>query len=237
MSQWLPYHPTMTDPSTGEPLRALTIIGNLPVWPSIGFQDDDGSEGEAQTDPPEGEGAAGGEGEGDPPEENTPDTVSREEYLQVQRRMQAADRAKAAAEAKVKEYEKAGQTELEKIQSELEESKRAAETVTQELQNTRIANAFLASNDITWHNPERALKVLQSDYMDDVEIAEDGKVTGIKEAIKKMAKAESYLVNSGSAGSSTEDPMNGKRKGDKNETTTRDAELKKRMPALGRRIS
>lgn len=240
MSQWLPYHPTISDPSTGEPLRALAIVGNMPIWPQFGAEGEEnngGSEGET-----EGEGSSegeteteGSEGEG---EGEKPRTYTAEEYEALHRRMQAADRRASGAEQKVKDFEKAGQTELEKAQSDAQENLTRAEAAEKALQDERIANAFLASNDVTWHDNADALSMLRSNYMDGVEIGEDGKVKGMKAAISKMAKEKKYLVNSGTAAStSATDQMNGKRKGNNGEQEkAKDADLAKRMPALGRRI-
>lgn len=233
MSQWLPIHPTIVDPSTGGPLRALAIVGDIPVWPAFGSQDEneDGSETE-ETDDSKLE-----EKDSEEETESETGTISQEKYDQLLRRMQAADRAKSQAEDKVKEFEKAGQSELEKLQTEAAEEKKRADELAEQLQSERIANSFLASNSVTWHNVTDALNMLRTDYMDGVEIGEDGRISGMKEAIKKMAKEKSYLVNSGGGGSSTDDVMNGRRKGDKGDTRTRDTDLAKRMPALRGRVS
>lgn len=241
MSQWLPIHPTILDPSTGEPLRALAIVGNLPIWPQMGAEGEENNDGsdEEKTDPEGSQGEQEDSGEDDSEGEKTESRqYTAEEYERLMQRMKAADRRASSAENKVKEFEKAGQTELEKAQSEAQENLARAETAEKALQDERIANAFLSSNDVTWHDPADALQMLRSRYMDGVEIGEDGKVSGIKAAITKMAKEKKYLVNSGSGVStSATDQMNGKRKGDNGDKEkAKDADLAKRMPALGRRI-
>lgn len=231
MSQWLPYHPTIIDPSTGEPLRALAVIGNMPVWPQMGAE---GEEGETSTESDSEETAESGESEKDTEEETR--TYSAKDYETLVARMKAADRRASAAENRVKEFEKAGQTELERVTSEAKEAAERAERAEQALNAERVANAFLASNDVTWHNAGDALAMLRSSYMDGVEIGEDGRVTGMKEAIKRLAKEKAYLVRSDSPVASTSDGMNGRRKGDTGEKQkARDEELMKRMPVLGRR--
>lgn len=234
MSQWLPNHPNIVDPSTGEPLRALTVIGNMPVWPSYGAQDEneDGSE-SSET---EGDDSQGGDDAESTEQEQqeTSNAVTREEFERVMNRMKAADRRASAAEARVKEFEDAGKSELEKLQTERENAAKERDEARQALQSERIANAFLASNSVTWHDPEDALAMLRTKYMEGVEISEDGKISGMKKAIEKMAKEKSYLVNAVQSSASTGDQMNGKRKGDaKDERASKDDELKKRMPALG----
>lgn len=242
MSQRLPIHPTIIDPSTGEPLLALTLIGNMPVWPQMGGQDE--NEGGSTSEGSESTTQSGEEGtETDTTDDttetsdtDTSETISKAEYEKIKTRMQAADRRASAAEQKVKDFEKAGQTDLEKAQTERDEAFRERDAERQQLQSLRIHNAFLTANDVNWHDSGDALSMLQSHYMDGVEIDDQGNVSGMKEAIKKMAKEKSYLVNKGTtATSSTKDEMNGKRKGDGNtDQAARDKELQKRMPALSR---
>lgn len=232
MSQWLPIHPTIVDPSTGGPLHALAVVGNMPIWPQFGAESD-GSEGETE----ETETEETSEEDSEEETEEQPKTYSAEDYDRLMARMKAADRRASTAETRVKEFEKAGQSDLEKAQTEAQEAAKRAEAAEQALNVERIANAFLASNSVNWHDPMDALKMLRSDFMDGVEISEDGRVTGMKDAIKRMAREKKYLVNSESGTSaSTSDGMNGKRKGDAGANQkAKDDELAKRMPALGRR--
>jgi len=238
MSQRLLNHPTIIDPSTGEPLCALMLIGNMPVWPQMGGQDETEGGSDQGDDTSQGEeGQSGSEAESDDTKQTGDDTVSRQEHESVINRMKAADRRASAAEEKIKQFELAGKSELEKAQAERDDAVKDREGLREQLQSERLSNAFLAVNDVTWVDREDALAMLRAKYMDGVEISEDGKIKGMKEAIKKMAKEKSYLVDSGSSASSTGDAMNGKRKGDdKSDKAARDAELAKRMPALGRRM-
>lgn len=236
MSQWLPIHPNIIDPSSGEPLRALTVIGNMPVWPSIGGQEDGGSETES-------EGSQSGDDDSDKDDGQQEDkddttetkTYSAEEYEAVHRRMQAADRRASELESRVKKFEDQGKTELQRIESERDTERQQREAAQEALRNERIANAFLSANDVTWHDAGDALAMLRSNYMDGVEIDDKGKITGMKAAIAKMAKEKKYLVNAGSGTSSSEDQMNGARKGQKPDTQkAKDEDIRRRMPALGR---
>lgn len=239
MSQWLPIHPTIIDPSSGEPLRALTVIGNMPVWPSIGGQDDDNQGGSE-----DGDDSQGGDGddkdngqqeEGKDDDKDSSKTYTPEEYEALHRRMQAADRRASDLQSKVKEFEDKDKTELQKAEGERDSERDRANAAEEALRGERIANAFLASNTVTWHDPSDALAMLRSRYMDGVEIDDKGQVTGIKKAIEKMAKEKKYLVNSGSGASSTGDQMNGARKGEKPDTQkAKDEDIRRRMPALGR---
>jgi hypothetical protein len=226
MSQRLPTHPYLSDPFTGEPLRALASFPGLIVWPSMGGESEE--EGQEQNDDEQSESYSEGE------EKDSEQTISRAEYERVLARMKAADRRASELDSKVKKFESEGQTEAQRLQSEREEAVKRAEQAEKALRDQRIANAFLSSSQFNWHDPMDALTMLQSRYMDSVEIDDDGRVKGMTEAVKKMAKEKSYLVKQQSS-SSTSDSMNGGRRGDdRANQKTKDDELARRMPALAR---
>jgi hypothetical protein len=126
------------------------------------------------------------------------DTVSRSEYEALQRRLQAADTNAAQVAAKLKEFEDKDKSELTKAQEQAAEALKNATAAQDELKSARIQNAFLSENTHTWHNPGAALKLLD---LSDVTIGDDGKVTGLKAAIEKLAKDHPYLIKT-DAGSS-----------------------------------
>lgn len=149
------------------------------------------------------------------------DVVTRAEFDNLFKRMQAADQAKAAAETKLKEIERKDQSELEKAQSDLADIKKAHEQAMADLNEKALENEFLANNKFTWHDAKDALRLLD---MDGVEV-KDGNVTGLADAINKLAKAKPHLLKSekddsgngdGSNGSSgaSGSATNGKRKGE-----------------------
>jgi len=128
------------------------------------------------------------------------DTVDRAEYERVKRHRAAADRRKAELEAEVSTLK----TENAALKAEGKDGKldeattaRVAElekTVTESsktIQTLRINNAFLSANDFTWHDPEDAMRLAD---LSEVEIEEDGTVVGLKEALKKLAKAKPHLI-------------------------------------------
>lgn len=228
-------HPYLLDPSTDEPLRAIDIIRGKAIWPVLGgsgeTETDDENEDDTETGTDDQE---TDDPETDDDSSSETETISRAEYDRLMSRMQAADRRASNFETKVKEYEKAGQSETEKLQSERDEAKAAAEGAAADLRQARISNAFLAlPNGPSWHDPEDALTMLTSRYMDGVDIDDKGKVTGIAEAVKRMAKEKSYLVKTTQPPSSG-DTMNGKRKGNQGNATAKAEELKKRFPHLAR---
>lgn len=180
--------------------RILGITSTGIIIPVIMGADPDPNKPD-DTDNPEGgsgDGGDGGNGDGTGDggggdSSTTPGKVYTEDDIQaVLRRMQAADRAKSAAELKVREFENKNKTELEKAQSDLAEVTAKAEAAEKALLETRIHNKFLASNKYNWHDPETALKLLD---LADVEVKEDGSVDGLDKAIESLAKAKPFLVN------------------------------------------
>lgn len=174
------------------------------------------------------------------------DKVDRAEYDRVKRHRAAADRRKAELESEVTTLK----TEIAALKAEgkdgkLDEATTAriatAENTVQErdktIQSLRINNAFLSANEYTWHDPEDALRLAD---LSEVEIEEDGTVVGLKDALKKLAKAKPHLIKKAdSADKDDEDEpgqnpsgsvKNGKRKGDKNKVDR--AALSKNYPVL-----
>lgn len=163
------------------------------------------------------------------------DTVSKAEFQRILDRMKAADRAKSAAEAKLREKERAEMGDLDRAKSELEEQKTRAEELESRLNALLIENAFHRENKIIWHDVSDAIAALD---MSGVEITEDGKVTGMADAIKNVAKKKPHYVKSidegdGDAPPAANSATNGQRKGKKSETLD-SKRLASRFPALGK---
>lgn len=214
----------------------ITSTGIL-VYPIMGAEPgdedkvEDGSSGTGTTE----------DDDGDDPPSGTPRIYSEEEYNAVARRMQNADRAKAAAEQKVKEYETKNQSELQKAQAEAQEAAQRAEQAEKALHDQRIHNKFLASNKHTWHDPETALKLLD---LDGVEVDDEGNVKGLDEAIAALAKGKPFLLKSDAGDTGKKDKKDGGKQGAPsgvqppaggtgNRETDRDRLLKK-FPQLAR---
>jgi hypothetical protein len=119
-------------------------------------------------------------------------TYSEAEYAALQRRMQAADGTAAQYQAKLKEFEDANKSEIERAQSAAQEAIARAEAAEQALLQEKVNNAFLISNKHTWHDPETALQLLDQSA---IEIADDGSVRGIDAAIEALAKQKPFLIN------------------------------------------
>lgn len=114
-----------------------------------------------------------------------------QENSSLRERMKAADRRAAEFEAKLKQLTEKDMPEAEKLKREHE----AALQQVNKLQETNTALAlkvaFLSDNTYQWHNPERALKLVD---LGQVEIDADGKVSGLKDALKALATSDPYLV-------------------------------------------
>ena len=181
----------------------------------------------------EGEGTGGGSEGGTP----TPRVYTEDEVAAITRRMQAADRAKAEAERKIREYEDKDKSELEKAQRDAKEAQERLKQTESQLLKTRIHNKFLASNKYTWHDPETALALLD---LENVKVEDDGKVTGLDDAIKALADAKPFLIKTEDKGK--EKPKGGKPSGNNPPSNpggnggrnTDRARLEEKYPALRR---
>lgn len=159
---------------------------------------------------------AGGDDKGT---KTTEGVVSQADYDALMARMQAADRAKSAAEKKLSDQADKDLSESEKAKKEAAEAKAEAEAAKAGLRDARIQNAFLAVTDVAWHNVNDAYTMLKNSYMDGVDVDKDGKVTGIEPAVKKLAREKAYLVKiAGDTTGGTGAAHNGQRKGDQNDT-------------------
>lgn len=161
----------------------------------IMFLGSDAGEGEEEgTDQDEDKGGDDG-GAGGKPKDKSDDsndgTISREEFDALKARMQAADRAKAAAEARIKEFEDKDKSELEKAARDRDEALALGEKLAEQLDQERIRNAFMSSNKFQWRNPSTAIKLAD---LSEVTIGDDGKVTGLDKALEALAKSDPYLL-------------------------------------------
>jgi len=170
-------------------------------------------------------------------------TYTEEDYKNLDARMRAADqnrsktqKALEEAQAKLDEIEKSKLSELEKATKERDELAKKAEALADRVKQQALENAFLAAKGVDWADAEDAYTVLQKKFMDGVEVDEDGKVTGMAEAVKAMVKQKPHLVKSTdgvvtpSSEATGQTPV--KRKGEK-PTADRES-LRKRFPALGK---
>jgi len=191
--------------------------------------DDDASGGDDDSDDP------GTEGQGGKTSDD--DTSGGEsEEAKLRKRMRAADQRASTAERELRELKDKDKPELERAQNRVKELEPQIEALGSTVRDLRLQVAFLSANEFTWHDPEDALRLAD---MDGVEIDDDGKVIGLKDALKKLATSKPHLVKKEQSSDDDEDEgkpsgstQNGKRKGDK-KALDREA-LAKKYPALRR---
>jgi hypothetical protein len=217
--------------------RILGILSNgIRVYPITGAEDPPPADG-GQNSTGGDDAGSGGEGDG---ASGPKSTYTAEEFEALRRRMQAADRKASAAESKLAELDKAKLGEKERAERERDEARQASEALADKLRDQSRKIAFLSSNKYTWHDPESALLLVD---MSDVEIDDDGKVTGMEAAIERLAKSKPFLLKAkeepkkeekekpkGPSGSSPTPKADGNGKGD------RRAVLEAKYPALGGRV-
>lgn len=245
----LPIHPTLRHPRTGQPLRAVGVLSGKPVWPVIGASDDDDSSGdndagEDSEDNDTGDGSDDGDKGSEKPGKSAESEelkAAKEELARVRKRLSASDKNKAAAEKRLRELENKGKPEDEVAKQELEEAKERASKASESVRKLAVTNAFLIASQkakVNWFDVKIAQAAIESD---DIEIDEEGNVTGMDEAVKALAKAKGFLVDRGKSDKEDEeeDKKNGpsgsavgSRKKPKGSNTLDENKLREMFPAL-----
>jgi hypothetical protein len=121
----------------------------------------------------------------------TADAVDRAEYDRRMAQLAAADRKREEAEQKLKALQDAALSEEEKRKRDLEAATEQLKAKDDEIKGLKLERAFLKDNTHEWHNPDAALKLVD---LSNVAIGDDGKTTGLKEALEALAKTHPYLV-------------------------------------------
>lgn len=147
----------------------------------------------------EGGGTEGAPAGGTPPEGTTgvvdpvagPDpTAAQIEVLT--RRLAAADKAKGEMESKLRAIDDQGKNELQKAQEAVKELTAKLELTQQAATRARLEREILKHPGYIWHDPEVVLALVD---MDGIEIDEEtGKVTGVNDALKKLAASKPFLL-------------------------------------------
>jgi len=162
------------------------------------------------------------------------ETVSRKDYEAIRSRMQAADRRASERERELQEIRNKDLPEVDKLKREHAELTAKAETLAATNRKLSLENAFFQDNKYEWQDPRAALKLVD---LSDVEIADDGTVTGLQDALKRLASSYAWMLKDKKAeaeppatGAGTP-PMNGRGstdKPDKNKQTVRFPALRNR---------
>jgi hypothetical protein len=222
--------------SNGQPIYQIGGADSAPIAnenEGVSGANGEGPSGEGSSDPNQNPA-------GEQPPEGTPNVkiYTEDEVAALTRRMQAADKNSATIQQELQRYKDKDKTETELLQGKLKEQESRAEQAERQLLEVRLHNKFLASNKYTWHDPETALRLLDTA---DVTVEEGGKVVGLEEAMAKLAKAKPFLLkqeekgNSNGGGgrpSGSQPPSNGK--GGGSSDAQKRTELEKKYPALRR---
>lgn len=204
LADGLPYHPTLRHPHTGRRLQAIAVLNGKPLWPVMGAsEDDEGDKTDGDADDKSEEGKEGEEA--DKGSEKSKSDPHAERIAQLEKDLQTmrthlsnSDKKKAAAEKELKELKDKDLPEAEKLRKEAAEAKERGEKQSKALRDLALTNAFLLASQrgkINWHDPEVAQSAAVK--YEGIEVDENGVVTGMADAVKKLAKDKAFLVDAG----------------------------------------
>lgn len=179
-----------------EPIAALE--DGTPIYPIMGSEDDPQEGGDGDDDEEDSEDEDGDEDESGKDKDEKPKRrpKSKETPEQMKRRLNREAKehreAREAAEAKLREIEDKDKSELEIAKRDLAELQEKFDKVPETMNDLRIENAFLKldRDKYNWHDPEIVIGLIRKE----VEIAEDGSVDGLEDAVKALAKSKPYLL-------------------------------------------
>lgn len=180
-----------------------------PVWPIVGAEpddddeddddDDDSSDEDDDDDDDTDSGGAGKkkkkkvkDGDADDDDEDDDESVSAEDAARLKRRMKRADQRATKAENELRELKRKGTPEQEQQSADLKEAQSKVEKLTESNKHLTMQNAFLLSNTFTWHDPADVMEQVLKD--DDIEIDDEGHVSGMDAVLKRIAKKKPYLL-------------------------------------------
>lgn len=128
-------------------------------------------------------------------QDTKPDTADLErrasEADSLRERMKAADQRASKFEEELKKLRDKDLPEAEKLKRDFEDTQKQVTTLQETNNKLALQVAFLSDNTYAWHNPERALKLVD---LSQVEIDGNGKVSGLKDALKALATSDAYLI-------------------------------------------
>jgi hypothetical protein len=194
----LPTHPTIVDPRTGEPLRAVGIVEGRPVWPILGASGPIPGGGQPPAAPPTPPAATppapnsqpAGQGATPEPTDEALGEAGKQTLVKVRNLLKDAEARAEAAEKERDELQASTQTDQEKAVAAAR-----AEGVT--AANTRLVRAEVkaAAAAAGFHDPGDAAVQLY-DQLTKVSITKDGDVdeTKVKELVAALATSKPYLV-------------------------------------------
>ena len=185
-------------------------------------------------------GSGGGDGEG-ASDESGGETPTAEalaaKVAELQKALKAANREAAERRVKLQEVEDADKKRKEQEQSEVQRAQAKAAEAEQKLakaladvQTRTIRHAVeMAAGRLNFHDPADAYALAD---LVDVQVADDGKVTGVEEALKALAKSKPHLVKLATTGGD----INAGSRGSSRAPTVDELAAQKRRRAARRRV-
>ena len=170
-----------------------------PIFQICGAEEESGGSGSGGSSGGTNDPAGGGAGEGGQGDDD--EEVKNPRLLELSREnaakrtaLRKAVQERDAALEKVKEFESANKSELERTQGERDDAVTRSKELESRVQTLGIENAFLrlSPKKFAWIDPEAAFLLLDRTG---IEIDKEGKVSGMEEAAKKLAKDRPYLVD------------------------------------------
>lgn len=227
---------TKVNPITGETMVPLWYeASGAPFYPIIGASPENDEDDEAEgTD--DGSGSGTTDSEGQDAGDGDGKTYTKAEMDALSERMKAADRRAATAEQKVKEFEDKDKDEATKTAERIKALEEQTEKDKEALRDLTVQNAFLAANDIDWHDKDVALAHANLSEVLDAEGNVDKKA--LKKALEDLSKDKPFLVKAKAEGDGdgtpappSGAPVGSGRKGSRSGELDEEA-LKRKYPAL-----
>lgn len=234
----------LVHPHTGAPLVPIgTRRDGSPIWPIMGASEDDdeNEKDESDDDPADEDDETGDEddpadGESDEQDDApaSKELVAKnreliEEKKKARKRAQDAEQRANDLEQRLNKLENKDKPETDLLKSENETLKSENTSLRETLQQSRLENAFLSDNSFEWHNPSHAMRLTD---LSDVDIDDDGSVTGLKEALEATAKEYPYLLKENGEPSKKKPPV---KTGDKPKSSDKDKQTKAQKDAALRK--
>jgi hypothetical protein len=149
---------------------------------------------------------AGSDGESDEFDKLSPEELAkkakrlREErdrhYRQKQDAIRERDELKTAQQAAEEEARRKNQSEVDNLKDDVQKRDKTISDLQGTIKRLTVERAFMSTPGIEWHNPERALTLVD---LSGVEVDDDGKIKDSKavaKAAKDLAESDAYLVKS-----------------------------------------
>jgi len=168
----------------------------------------DGADGNgSDDDDDDGDSSGGADGDNDDGEKDPRIKTLSDENAKHRNAAKALKQQNEELQAKLKKFEDADKGELEKLQGDHATVTAERDKLAEENQQLLIQNAFLMDNKHKWENPKAALRLAD---LSEVEIDDEGNVTGLREALDKLAKSDAYLLKKSSDDDDDDDDDKGK---------------------------